>query len=358
MAYAVMRLEKIKSGKEMVSRYNHNMRVFSVENADPSKSHLNREPVDLNGKTYMRAYEEEVLRMKMEGAQRTGIKRNAVMGFEIMLSYSWEKDGDIPLERWIEKNVEWLQETFNPKDRQICFCDEEGRERIIQSDNVKSVVVHLDEATPHIHAFVVPIDERGHLNARRFTEGREAMRRLQSEYAHAMEEFGLERGTERTKTRHQDVTRFYQGLRDAVSVELPEPEQGESAQEYKLRADEIYKNQQIQFRETMRKMEKQLSDARAQLASVVYQETGEQQREGKEITRISSELGLDEASPERLREARRTLSLHKNFEEAKILYPDREKVRSVEQDYMMIAAYARKRKKERAESERSFPAPE
>ena len=352
MAYAVMRLEKVKSSKELTSRYNHNMRVYSVENADPSLTHLNREPVDLNGKTYLRAYEEEIQRMKIEGAQRTGIKRNAVMGFEIMLSYSWDKDGDIPLDQWIEKNVEWLQNTFNPKDRTSTFTDEEGKERTIESDNVKSVVVHMDEATPHIHAFVVPIDERGHLNARRFTEGRDAMRKLQTDYAKAMEEFGLERGTERTKTRHQDVTRYYQGLKEAVSVELPEPEQGESVQAYKLRADEVYRNQQIQFREEMRKMEKRLSDARAGLATALYRETDDQQREGREITRITSELGLSDASPERLREARRTLSLHRNFEEAKETYPDKERLKQVESDYREIANSARKRKKSRPDPER------
>ena len=77
-----------------------------------------------------------------------------------MLSYSYDDEQERPdTARWVEKSVEWLQKTFNPEDNRIAVKGEDGEIiREIRSDNVKSVVVHMDEAVPHIHAFVVPID--------------------------------------------------------------------------------------------------------------------------------------------------------------------------------------------------------
>lgn len=42
------------------------------------------------------------------------------------------------LDEWCDDNIEWLQESFG-------------------KDNFVSVVLHMDEKTPHIHATVVPI---------------------------------------------------------------------------------------------------------------------------------------------------------------------------------------------------------
>ena len=36
------------------------------------------------------------------------------------------------------------------------------------SENVVGLSIHRDETTPHLVAYVVPIDEKGNLNARHF----------------------------------------------------------------------------------------------------------------------------------------------------------------------------------------------
>ena len=40
------------------------------------------------------------------------------------------------------------------------WLDEKYGDRIVRAE------LHLDEATPHIHAYLVPLDERGKLNCR------------------------------------------------------------------------------------------------------------------------------------------------------------------------------------------------
>ncbi|GEM_PF-2897109 len=56
---------------------------------------------------------------------------------------TWEKKR---LDDWVELNLKWLKEPY-------------GR-------NPAPASLHLGESTPHIQALVVPLDERGHLNAR------------------------------------------------------------------------------------------------------------------------------------------------------------------------------------------------
>ena len=90
----------------------------------------------------------------------------------------------------------------------------------------------MDESTPHIHAYVVPIDEQGHLNAKRYTGGRDALIRLQTSFVGEMKEFGLKRGMERSNATASDISRYHTYLKQTVSDTLPEPEIGESINDY------------------------------------------------------------------------------------------------------------------------------
>ena len=45
MAYAIFRTEKVKTSRELQSRYNHNFRIYDVANADPERKNQNLEPV-------------------------------------------------------------------------------------------------------------------------------------------------------------------------------------------------------------------------------------------------------------------------------------------------------------------------
>ena len=138
MGYAICRIEKINSSYEMQSRYKHNFREYDVSHVNGELSHLNREIKGLNGKTYIESSDEELIRMRMNGYSGKRERKDAVRGLEVILSYSYDDKDSISLDRWINKNVEWLEEKFNPKDHQILIKDSDGSEHIVASDNVKS----------------------------------------------------------------------------------------------------------------------------------------------------------------------------------------------------------------------------
>jgi len=83
-------------------------------------------------------------------------------------------------------------------------------------------VVHRDEATPHLSAFVVPLTQDGRLSAKEFIGGRSKMRDDQSTYAESVKKLGLERGIEGSRATHQTVQHYYEsinrGTRNQVSI--------------------------------------------------------------------------------------------------------------------------------------------
>jgi hypothetical protein len=127
------------------------------------------------------------------------IRSNAVLAIEHVVTAS--RDWFIharpaQLQEWTERSMAWLRETYG-------------------HENVVAAVLHHDEITPHIQAVVVPIDERGHLNARDFIGGgRHRLGELQSSYARAVASLGLERGIQGSAAEHQRVKEFYARLRE------------------------------------------------------------------------------------------------------------------------------------------------
>jgi hypothetical protein len=60
---------------------------------------------------------------------------------------------------------------------------------------VVAVSIHRDETTPHLIAYVVPLDEAtGKLNAKKWLGGRAKMSQMQSDFANQVKSLGLERG--------------------------------------------------------------------------------------------------------------------------------------------------------------------
>ncbi len=72
-----------------------------------------------------------------------------------------------------------------------------------------AAVLHRDETTPHIQAMVVPIDERGHMNAYSFTGTKGKLIALHDSYNEAVEHLGLDRGIRGSVATHQTVREWY-----------------------------------------------------------------------------------------------------------------------------------------------------
>lgn len=154
------------------------------------------------------------------------LRKDSVLSVELMLSASpeWFKTASREqTQEWLRRNIEWIEDTF-------------GR------DNVLQVALHLDETTPHLHAFLVPevemIETRGRkpkaggpasvktpkpaLAASHWLDGRAKLGELQDRYAAAMAPVGLERGLKGSGARHRTIRAYYGAAEAVMSGQQPE----------------------------------------------------------------------------------------------------------------------------------------
>lgn len=146
-----MKLEKIKTKAELLRRYQHNYRTVFVPNADATLTKNNEELISLQGKNFVDAYNKKI--KSLEYYNRHKPRKNATLGLEVLLTFSREDFGQFNIDDWKKENIEWLKNTFN-------------KEAEKYGENVISAVYHADETgNVHIHAMVIPIDDKGKLNA-------------------------------------------------------------------------------------------------------------------------------------------------------------------------------------------------
>jgi len=205
--YAVLRVAKLKTMGEIGGLGKHNERTRETPNADAERL---QENVRLVGSGDWCADAQR----RLDDAPT--IRSNAVLGMEHVMTASREfyQQGDAQeraarLSEWTDRSMAWLRDTYGDA-------------------NVVAAVLHRDEQTPHLQVLVVPIDERGRLNAHAYTDGRAMLARMQDSYAAAVRDLGLERGVKGSVADHQTVKEFY------AKIEAPTP-----AREEVLRAVEV-----------------------------------------------------------------------------------------------------------------------
>ena len=313
MGYCFLSLQKVKTLGQLKSKFNHNHRVADVENADPMLKHLNKNLIqcqlmDGTKADYATAWNERI--DNLDYYKNHKVYANAVKAMEIVMTFS--REDNIDIDAWQKKNIAWLEKTFNVAG--------DGR------SNIMDVTYHADEpGNVHLHAIVIPIDENGHLNASRFTNGSRVMSEMQSSYARDMEEFGLERGLKGSKAKHKDIRKFYAELIRSIES-VPEPEQGESAYEYKKR---VLEKLETTYGAGLRNIEK---EKRRQIEDITtyyqghystYQQTEEQIRKNMEIlNQLSSETSVLQKEKEQIEieKKKRIEELHVVQNEIKKIY--------------------------------------
>lgn len=225
MSYAVMIIEKIKTIGDMQVRYKHNcdndFRREHVKNVIPYLTCFNEEliPSAIRDDSTTRSYRDLFIErlQTLPHYEAHSIRKNQVLAYEILLTFS--RDEMVNSEHWKQNALNWLLETFNLQG--------------YGSHNVLSASYHIDEAgNDHIHAFVVPIDERGHLNARRFTNGSRRMEDLQTSYADALNDLQIKRGIRGSTAKPKTIRKLYGELN---AIQIPMPKSGESADAYRMR---------------------------------------------------------------------------------------------------------------------------
>ncbi len=185
-----MRSKKISTMGSVASSLKHAYREKETINADSDKTNLN---IGLTSKSTDEAMGK--LRSKLNNLDKPP-RSNSVRAVEYVMTTSpewWETAGSEERADFFNSSHKWLKDTYG-------------------EDNVIATVVHMDETTPHVSAFVVPITEDGRLSARDFLGGRDKMKEQQDSFYDAVKHLKLERGAERSRARHNDIKTFYSSV--------------------------------------------------------------------------------------------------------------------------------------------------
>lgn len=121
----------------------------------------------------------------------TTVRKNAVKAVEVLLSFS---PGAIPPERL----KEWAGDCYK------FLCNHFG------AANLYSCYLHL-ESSWHIHALLVPIDDKGKLSAAYYLNGKEKLQEWQTAYYKEVGyKYGLERGKDKAESqaRHKSLKEY------------------------------------------------------------------------------------------------------------------------------------------------------
>lgn len=325
--YAILRVAKLNSPKKLRNCYVHNDRIIHIENVNPSRTQNNVNIIDNNGKTYESMMQDELIRLKIEGVPERTIRKDAILGMEVYLGFSSDAMGTFDLDKWAEANLEWLDKTFNPPNHEIHYTNSRtGDQEIKKVQNIKHMVMHMDESCPHIHAFVVPIDEKGNLNSSYYNRGRDAAIERQTDYAEHMAQFKLERGERFTNAHHTDINEYYQNIKIAVQSELPPVEKDEPAQDYRDRANIVYQIALSNHRNEIVKKNQEIKQVKSEAKIAVY-EANEKGREAEEVCAvINQSLEGDEVVDfDVARELGNARKEQKAFKKAIEEYPQRER---------------------------------
>jgi hypothetical protein len=242
---AICRMSKCKSSGSATGKTQHNYREREVLNADKERQHLNQEYINVGQRGI---WEIATERIEQAGVKRK-VKPEAVRAVEMILTASPEffardKDGiadDVREGEWLKKNREFLQERYG--------------------DNLVALTLHQDEKTPHLHAIIAPITPDNRLSAKEVFTPR-TLRALQTDYAKAMQGFGLERGIEGSKAKHSDMQTYYGAMKSLSGLE----EDIKEAKEIKasiptLKQESVNLQRQLQLEREQFEKEKQEAKA-------------------------------------------------------------------------------------------------
>ena len=332
--YARLNRGKLKAGKSIEDAYKHNERIFSVDNADPLRKDLNIEVVDCNGLTYQELVDQTLDELRIAGVPPRTVRKDAVLGFELVLGFSREMEKSIDLDKWIDANIAWVNETYNPPNNEVSFKDAEtGEEKKVHVQNIKHAIVHRDESNTHMHVFIVPIDDKGNLNSKYYNQERSALVQQQTDYAKAMEQFGLVRGEQHSTAKAETITKYYNNINKAVLSELPEPEIGETIQDYHKRVNEVYQVELSHHNNDVVKLKQELIHERSVNTSEKIRLHKEEADLANAMRQIKKEIGRESIDDDLIRDLSSSYMENKRFKKAVDEFPIRPVAEETERQF-------------------------
>ena len=209
MNYAILRTAKLKTMGNIGGSLAHSYRMIETPNADPN----------LTSKNYHTVATPEAVKQIIKDRLPEKRRSDAVLCIEYLITASpeWEGWGKSQEAEFFKRSAQWL-------------IDQHGEE------NIAGMSIHRDISTPHLVAYVVPIDQKGKLNCKDFLGGRAKLNKMQTDFANTVADLGLTRGKEGSKAKHTSIKEYYHDINHArdfnIETVSPKPEMFESKARY------------------------------------------------------------------------------------------------------------------------------
>lgn len=212
MAFAIMRCAKKSSMGAVARSLKHCFRELPTPNADPSRT-------PQNSYAGSRSTDEAMGQLRQLLPEKR--RKDAVLVVEYLMTASPEW--------WKEATPEQQKAFFRHADQWLI--EKYGKDNIIAS------VIHRDETSPHLSAFVVPLTADKRLSAKEFIGNKTKMSEDQTTFADRMKDLGLQRGLKGSKARHTTIREYYTLANKSLAptwpeIALPEPSLLESKAAY------------------------------------------------------------------------------------------------------------------------------
>lgn len=179
--FAILRVAKIKNIGGLAASGKHNFRERETPNADAERTHLNVIAGAASTAELTKAVSDRLPEKR---------RKDAVIAVEYLITASpehfgadWRERGNNGMDYFADA-LDWLKQRHG-------------------ESNVVAATIHLDESTPHMAAYVVPLKD-GKLSAKHFTGGRATLAKMQTDFAERVgQKHGLQRGVERSQAVHK-----------------------------------------------------------------------------------------------------------------------------------------------------------
>lgn len=262
--YAVFSFDKYQSLSSLRMQERHNEREYPMNHIDENLTPFNKELVHWAGLPhYTDRWNEIVIRKEAELGHKLPMRSNSVRVVDIVTAFSpgAEKALDIDIDEWCEANLQFMKDTF-------------GEENII------AMTLHCDEIDKtddlgrrgiHIHTEIIPIDERGRLCAKSFFGGRMQVKAMHDKYAEYMAPFGLSRGENGSKMKHEDRRRWYTQVTKLCQMEAPKIRDGEQMEDFIARLNKEFQDLNMRLAAALEKADKKIAVSETR-QSQIFQE--------------------------------------------------------------------------------------
>ena len=213
--FAILRTRKLKTPGNVAASLRHAFREKETPNADMTRT---------SGNVHLGADSVEQAMGQFRARLPDKVRKNAVHAIEYLVTASPDAIARMTQQQqadYFNGALKWLRERHGAK-------------------NVFYAGMHFDETTPHLYAYVVPLDAKNKLNCRAFLGGPAVLSAMQTEFADKVgRPVGLDRGLKGSKAKHKTISQYYASL-GALDERIRPPKRhfGESEEKYQERYKE------------------------------------------------------------------------------------------------------------------------